>query len=83
MTTKALSYHHRGGDESLLGDTIPEHLRKITERFPAVRLAENLIAMQVLACLAWGAEMLEGGSIDGVLAENLEFFLRGAAVAKG
>ena len=55
----------------------------ITEHFSAVRLAENLIAMQVLACLAWGVDMLEGGSIEEVLAENLDFFLRGAAATKG
>jgi len=55
---------------------------EITEGFSAVRLAENLIAMQVLACLAWGVDMLEGGSIEEVLAENLDFFLRGAAAAK-
>ena len=54
---------------------------EITQRFSAVRLAENLIAMQVLACLAWGVDMLEGGSIEEVLAENLDFFLRGAAAA--
>ena len=56
---------------------------EITDHFSAVRLAENLIAMQVLACLAWGVDMLEGGSIEEVLAENLDFFLRGAAAAKG
>ena len=42
-----------------------------------------LIAMQILACLAWGVDMLEGGSIEEVLAQNLDFFLRGAAAAKG
>lgn len=31
---KALSYHHLGGDTPLLGDTIPEHFRKVVERFP-------------------------------------------------
>jgi len=56
---------------------------EITERFSAVRLAENLIAMQIIDCLAWGADMLEGRGIEEVLAENLEFFLRGAAAAKG
>ena len=56
---------------------------EITERFSAVRLAENLIAMQIIDCLAWGADMLEDRSLEEVLAENLEFFLRGAAVAKG
>ena len=55
---------------------------EITERFPAVRLAENLIAMQIIACLAWGADMLEDRGLEEVLAENLDFFLRGAAVAK-
>ena len=54
---------------------------EITAHFSAVRLAENLIAMQVLACLAWGVDMLEGGSIEEVLAENLDFFLRGATAA--
>jgi AcrR family transcriptional regulator len=55
---------------------------EITERFSALRLAENLIAMQIIDCLAWGADMLEGGSIEEALAENLDFFLHGAAVAK-
>jgi AcrR family transcriptional regulator len=55
---------------------------EITERFSAVRLAENLVAMQLLACLAWGVDMLENGSIEAVLGENLDFFLRGAAAAK-
>lgn len=55
---------------------------EITERFSAVQMAENLIAMQILACLAWGVDMLGGGSIEEVLAENLEFFLRGAAAAQ-
>jgi len=31
---KTLSYHHRGSDIPLLGDTIPEHFHKIVERFP-------------------------------------------------
>ena len=56
---------------------------EITESFSAVRLAENLIAMQMLACLAWGGETLRSGSIEEVLGENLDFFLRGAAAAKG
>jgi len=56
---------------------------EITERFSAARLAENLIAMQIIDCLAWGADMLEGRGIEEVLAENLDFFLSGAAVAKG
>jgi AcrR family transcriptional regulator len=56
---------------------------EITERFSAVRLAENLIAMQIIDCLAWGADMLEDHSLEEVLAENLEFFLRGAAAEKG
>ena len=30
---KTLSYHHRGGDIPLLGDTIPKHIHKIVERF--------------------------------------------------
>ena len=55
---------------------------EITERFAAVRLAENLIAMQIMDCLAWGADMLEDRSLEEVLAENLDFFLHGAAVAK-
>jgi hypothetical protein len=54
---------------------------EITQQFSAVRLAENLVAMQILACLAWGVDMLEGGSIEEVLTENLDFFLRGAAAA--
>jgi AcrR family transcriptional regulator len=56
---------------------------EITERFSAIRLAENLIAMQIIDCLAWGADMLEERGIEEVLAENLDFFLSGAAVAKG
>jgi AcrR family transcriptional regulator len=56
---------------------------EITQRFSAVRLAENLIAMQIIDCLAWGADMLEDRGLEEVLAENLDFFLRGAAVAKG
>ena len=56
---------------------------EITERFSAVRLAENLIAMQIMDCLAWGADMLEDRNLEEVLAENLEFFLRGAAARKG
>ena len=56
---------------------------EITEHFSAARMAENLIAMQIIDCLAWGADMLEGRGIEEVLAENLEFFLRGAAAAKG
>lgn len=55
---------------------------EITERFSAVQMAENLIAMQLLACLAWGVDMFDGGSIEEVLAENLEFFLCGAATAQ-
>jgi len=31
---KTLSYHHRGGDIPLLGDTIAEHFHKIFEHFP-------------------------------------------------
>jgi AcrR family transcriptional regulator len=55
---------------------------EITERFSAVRLAENLVAMQLLACLAWGVDLLEGGGIEEVLAENLDVFLSGAAAAR-
>lgn len=55
---------------------------EITEHFSAVRLAENLISMQLLACLAWGVDMLDGGSIEEVLGEKLDFFLRGAAAEK-
>ena len=55
---------------------------EITERFSAVRMAENLIAMQLLAGLAWGVDMLDAGSIEEVLAENLEFFLCGSAAGK-
>jgi AcrR family transcriptional regulator len=57
--------------------------RELTERFSAARMAENLIAMQVMACLAWGADMLEDRALEKVLAENLDFFLRGAAAEKG
>jgi AcrR family transcriptional regulator len=60
-----------------------QHRGEITERFSAVRLAENLIAMQIIDCLAWGADMLEDHGLEEVLAENLEFFLRGAAAEKG
>jgi AcrR family transcriptional regulator len=56
---------------------------EITQRFSAERLAENLIAMQIMDCLCWGADMLGDRSLEEVLAENLEFFLRGAAVAQG
>jgi len=56
---------------------------EITEHFSAVRLAENLIAMQLLACLAWGVDMLDGGSIEEVLSENLDFFMRGAVAEQG
>ena len=56
---------------------------EITERFSAARLAENLIAMQIIDCLAWGADMLEDRALKEVLAENLEFFLRGAAATLG
>jgi fatty-acyl-CoA synthase len=34
MTTKPKSYFHRGGEEPLLGSTIPEHFAKISKRFP-------------------------------------------------
>ena len=34
MTTDRLSYFHRGGQEPLLGATIPAHLAGITGRFP-------------------------------------------------
>jgi len=34
MNAKTLSYHHRGGQVPLLGETIPEHLRRITQQFP-------------------------------------------------
>jgi AcrR family transcriptional regulator len=57
--------------------------RELTERFSAARMAENLIAMQVMACLAWGADMLEDRALEEVLVENLDFFLRGAAAEKG
>ena len=60
-----------------------QRMGEITERFSAARMAENLIAMQIIDCLAWGADMLEGRGIEEVLAENLEFFLRGAAVTRG
>ena len=53
--------------------------RELTERFSATRMAENLIAMQVMACLSWGADMLEDRGLEEVLAENLDFFLRAAA----
>lgn len=33
MTAKTFSYHHRGGEVPLLGDTIPEYLGKISKRF--------------------------------------------------
>jgi len=34
MTTERLSYFHRGGNEPLLGATIPAHLANISARFP-------------------------------------------------
>ena len=34
MTAIAKSYYHRGGETSLLGDTIPEHLARIALQFP-------------------------------------------------
>lgn len=34
MTSTGKSYHHRGGEESLLGATIPEHFAGVVERFP-------------------------------------------------
>jgi fatty-acyl-CoA synthase len=34
MTATRLSYCHRGGNEPLLGNTIPAHLASIIERFP-------------------------------------------------
>ena len=33
-TTLTKSYFHRGGDEPLLGETIPEHFARIVEQFP-------------------------------------------------
>ncbi len=42
---QGLSYHHRGGEEALLGATIPEHFAAIAERFAereaVVALAQN------------------------------------------
>ena len=34
MTTTSKSYYHRGGEEPLLGATIPEHFASVAARFP-------------------------------------------------
>ena len=51
---------------------------EITMDIAATRLAENLIAMQITACLAWGAGLPARRSLGETLEENLDFFLRAA-----
>jgi len=66
----------RGCVESILARG--QRRSEITRRFSADRLAENLDALQFLACCAWGADYPPGRSLHAVLKENVDMFLRGA-----
>jgi AcrR family transcriptional regulator len=70
----------RGYVESILAEG--QQRGEITRKFSATRLAENLDALQFLACCAWGADYPPGRSLHELLAENLEMFLQGARTAR-
>jgi AcrR family transcriptional regulator len=52
---------------------------EITRDLSAARLVENLIAIQIVACAAWGVDKLGRQSLARTLDENLDFFMRAVA----
>lgn len=52
---------------------------EISSELPASRLVENLIAIQIVACAAWGVDKLGRQSLKKTLDENLDFFMRAVA----
>ncbi len=88
------SYHHRGGEEPLLGDTIPDHLAGVVARFPeheavvslpqARRLTYRQLAVEIdhvargLLGLGFGA----GDRIGIWSTDNIEWLLVQMATAR-
>lgn len=52
---------------------------EITHDLGAARLVENLIAIQIMACAAWGVDKLGRQSLARTLEDNLDFFMRAVA----
>ena len=94
MRAVGKSYFHRGGTESLLGATIPEHFQEVVNRFPAndavVSLPQNKrLTYQELATaiddLARGLVATGFGKGDRIgvwSTDNLEWLLLQMATAR-
>lgn len=48
MTDSKKSYFHRGGTDALLGDTIPEHFKKVVRQFPDAEAVVSIPQNQIL-----------------------------------
>jgi len=94
MTNYKKSYCHRGGTESLLGDTIPEHFKKVVRQFPdaeaVVSIPQNQIltysqldnAIDTLARGLLGTGFNKGDRIGIWSTNNIEWLLLQMATAR-
>ena len=94
MMPEAKSYFHRGGTESLLGATIPEHFQEVVTRFPAHEAVVSLpqakrltyqelsIAIDQLARGLVGIGFGKGDRIGVWSTDNLEWLLLQMATAR-
>ena len=94
MMQKSLSYHHRGGEIPLLGNTLPEHFLKIVAQFPdheaIVSLPQNRRlsyrglskAADELACGLMSLGFRQGDRIGIWSTNNIEWLLLQLATAR-
>ena len=94
MRTTGKSYFHRGGTESLLGATIPEHFQEVVSRFPAndavvslpqaKRLSYQVLSEEIdqLARGLMGIGFGKGDRIGVWSTDNLEWLLLQMATAR-
>jgi fatty-acyl-CoA synthase len=94
MSTERLSYLHRGGNEPLLGITIPAHLADIVERFPEneavvsvaqqqrLNYAQLEAAVEPLARGLLGCGFNQGERIGIWSTNNIEWLLLQLATAR-
>ena len=94
MSTERLSYFHRGGNEPLLGITIPAHLADIVERFPEneavvsvaqqqrLNYAQLEAAVEPLARGLLGCGFNQGERIGIWSTNNIEWLLLQLATAR-
>ena len=94
MAGRERSYRHRGGEEPLLGATIPEHFASIVARFPKreavvcvhqnrrLTYAQLSMAIDEVACGLIGIGFGKGERIGVWSTDNIEWLLLQMATAR-